>query len=135
MPNCPEIISAVTRQNHDVPMPMASPVTMLGSAPDNTTSRRIAPRPAPRLRAEATRRGSTASAPCTVLSRMGKSAPVKVMNTIDSSDDGNIRIASGIQATAGIGRSTSSGGNRVSSAHVERPINSPSATPNTAAAR
>ncbi|MCY1558035.1 hypothetical protein D9M68_949370 [compost metagenome] len=135
MPNCPEIISAVTRQNHDVPMPMARPVTMLGAAPGRTTSRRIARRPAPRLRAEAIRRGSTASTPCTVLSRIGNSAPVKVMNTIDSSDEGNIRMARGIQATAGIGRSTSSGGSRLSSAHFERPMARPSSTPTRAAAR
>ncbi|MNV57978.1 hypothetical protein D3C71_1503350 [compost metagenome] len=55
------------------------------------------------------------------------------MNTIDSSDDGNIRIASGIHATAGIGRSTSKGGSKVSSAHFQRPIDNPRATPNTAA--
>jgi hypothetical protein len=60
---------------------------------------------------------------------------VKVMNTIDSSDDGNIRIASGIQATAGIGRSTSSGGSSVSSAHFERPMARPSAMPMKSAAR
>ncbi|MNT84448.1 hypothetical protein D3C72_2244600 [compost metagenome] len=66
---------------------------------------------------------------------MGNRAPVKVMNTMDSSDEGNIRIARGIQATAGIGRSTSSGGSRLSSAHFERPMARPSSTPTRAAAR
>ncbi|MNP78897.1 hypothetical protein D3C76_1766180 [compost metagenome] len=54
---------------------------------------------------------------------------MNVMNTIDSSDDGNIRIARGIHATAGIGRRTSSGGKNKSSAHLERPMARPRATP------
>ncbi|MNN07809.1 hypothetical protein D3C81_1206440 [compost metagenome] len=135
MPNWPEIISAVTRQNHEVPMPMARPVMMLGAAPGRTTSSRMARRPAPRLFAEAISRGSTPSTPCTVLSRIGNRAPVKVMNTIDSSDEGNIRIARGIHATAGIGRSTSRGGSKRSSAHFERPMARPRATPMISAAR
>ena len=44
-------------------MPIASPVTMLGKAPGMITSHMIAPRPAPRLRAEAIRRWSTPSTP------------------------------------------------------------------------
>ncbi|MNF17938.1 hypothetical protein D3C80_2217390 [compost metagenome] len=69
------------------------------------------------------------------MSRIGNKAPVKVMKTIDSSDEGNIRIARGIQATAGIGRSTSRGGSNKSSAHFERPMARPRATPMTRAAK
>ena len=101
MPYWPEIISAVTRQNQAVPMPIAAPVTMLGPAPGRMISPRIVRFPAPRLRAEAIEPRITPSTPCTVLSRIGNRAPVNVMNIIDSSDDGNIRIARGIQATAG----------------------------------
>src|SRR5476649_657598 len=50
-----------------------------------------------------------------VLSKIGNSAPMNVMNIMLISDDGNIRIASGIHATAGMGRSTSSDGSTVSS--------------------
>lgn len=42
MPNCLEIISAVTKQNHDVPIPITSPVTMFGAAPGMITSRSMA---------------------------------------------------------------------------------------------
>ncbi len=44
-------------------------------------------------------------------------------------------MARGIQATAGIGRNTSSGGSRLSSAHFERPMSRPSTTPRKAALR
>ncbi len=116
-------------------MPIARPVKMPGPAPGSSTSRSSARRPAPRLRAEASRRGSSASTPCTVLSRIGNSAPVKVMKIIEASDEGNIRIARGIQATAGIGRSTSSGGSSKASAQAERPIARPRAMPSAAASR
>jgi hypothetical protein len=134
MPNWPEIISAVTRQNHAVPMPIDRPVTMFGAAAGRITSEKMVQRPAPRLRADATRRGSAPSTPWIVFSRIGNSAPMNVMNTIDSSDDGNIRIASGIQATAGIGRSISSGGSSTSSSRRERPMTRPSPMPATPAA-
>lgn len=64
---------------------------------------------------------------------MGNSAPMNVMNTMLPSDDGNIRIASGIHATAGIGRSTSSGGSSVSRTQRRRPINRPRTMPTAAA--
>ena len=133
MPYWPEIISAVTRQNQQVPMPMDRPVTMLGAAPGNTTCVNRAKRPVPRLRAEAISRASTPSTPWMVLSRMGNSAPTKVMKIMLPSDEGNIRMASGIQATAGMGRATSSGGNRLSCAQRERPMTRPRPTPSTAA--
>ena len=59
---------------------------------------------------------------------------MKVMKIIDISDEVKIRIESGIQATAGIGRSSSSGGSSRSDAARERPIAMPSAIPSSAAA-
>src|SRR5689334_11044004 len=50
-----------------------------------------------------------------------------------SSGFGNMRTARGIQATAGIGRSSSSGGIRMLLASLERPTVKPIATANTAA--
>ena len=57
--------------------------------------------------------------------RLGNTAPVKVMNIIDTSAEGNMRIARGIHATAGIGRNISSGGRNTSSASFIRAIASP----------
>ena len=133
MPYWPAIISAVTRQNQQVPMPMARPVTMLGAAPGATTSVNSRQPRVPKPRADAIRRASTCRTPWMVLSRIGNSAPTKVMKIMLPSDDGNIRMASGIHATAGMGRSTSSGGSSSRSASGRRPISSPSDTPSVAA--
>jgi hypothetical protein len=96
-------------------MPIDKPVTMAGAAPGRITSLNNAPPRVPSERAVATSRGSTPSTPWIVLSRIGNSAPMNVMNIMLISDEGNIRMASGIHATAGIGRKTSSGGRTASS--------------------
>ncbi len=50
---------------------------------------------------------------------MGNKAPVNVTKIIETSEEGNIRTARGIQATAGIGRITSKGGKRTSLASAK----------------
>jgi hypothetical protein len=67
------------------------------------------------------------------LIRIGKKAPMKVMNTMLCSADANSRMAIGIHATAGIGRSTSSGGQSAWPARRKRPIKRPSVVASTAA--
>src|SRR4051812_27294697 len=101
MPNWPAIISAVTRQNHAVPIPIDNPVKILGEAAGSITSVKRARLLLPKLLADAINLGSTPITPCMVFSKIGNRAPVKVMNIIETSEEGNIRIAKGIQATAG----------------------------------
>ena len=72
----------------------------------------IARSEAPRLFADATSLGSTAPTPCTVFNKIGNKAPMNVIKIMEASDEGKIRIAKGIHATAGIGRNTSNGGIR-----------------------
>lgn len=50
---------------------------------------------------------------CMVLSRIGNSVLMNVMNIMFSLDDGNIRIVSGIYVMVGIGCSILSGGSSV----------------------
>ena len=73
--------------------------------------------------------------PCSVLSRIGKNEPRKVMKTMLSSFDGHSMIDIGTQAIAGIGRSTSVTGNTNSRTSRKRPITSPSGTATSAASR
>ena len=71
--------------------------------------------------------------PCSVLSRIGKNEPRKVMKTMLSSFVGHSMIDIGTQAIAGIGRSTSVTGNTNSRSQRNRPITSPSGTATTVA--
>ena len=96
MPYCPEIISAVTSENQDVPIPMLRPVTIEGKAPGNITSRNIANGEAPSVKEAKINLSSSVETPWIVLSRIGKNAPTKVIKIILSSELGNIRIANGI---------------------------------------
>ncbi len=97
-------------------MPMLIPVTMLGSAPfwqeppRGTGGGGGGSGRAPRLRELAMSRDRGAPTPWIVAIRIGNSAPMYVMKIMLSSADGNIRIASGSQATPGMGRRISSGG-------------------------
>ena len=100
-------------------MPIDRPVTMLGAAPGRTTSTQDRQRRAPRLRAEAISRGRRLDAVDGVEQDREQRADEGDEDHRQPSDDGNIRIASGIHATAGIGRSTSSGGSRLSLAQRE----------------
>ncbi len=133
MPYWPLMISPASSENQATPMPIARPATMLGMAPGITTCQRMAFLLAPRLRAARTSTSGVCSTPCTVFSTMGKKAPRKVMKTMLDCSVGSIRIASGIQATAGIGRNSSMYGRMMSSAQRERPIITPVSTPNTTA--
>src|SRR5262249_35985071 len=68
-----------------------------------------------------------------VLSKIGKKAPMKVMNTMLCSAEANSRMASGIQATAGMGRKISSGGGSDGGAPRKRSGNEPRSTQSPAA--
>ena len=103
---------------------MLSPVTTEGNAPGNITSRNIANGEAPSVNEAKINLRSIVVTPWIVLSRIGKNAPMKVIKIMLSSELGNIRIASGIHATAGIGRSTSSGDMKRSAAKRTRPTRS-----------
>ena len=71
--------------------------------------------------------------PCSVLRRIGKNEPRKVMKTMLSSFVGHSMIDIGTQAMAGIGRSISETGNTISRTSLKRPITRPSGTAMSAA--
>ena len=64
---------------------------------------------------------------------MGKKAPYAMISTFDSSSIPNHRIASGISAIGGIGRSSSSSGSRMPRTIGDTPIATPSGTALTSA--
>ena len=106
---------------------------MLGSAPGNTTWRKMVSCEAPSERAARTSTSGVCSTPCTVFRMIGNRAPMKVMKMIEPSSVGSSRIASGIQATAGIGRSSSMYGETMSRISRERPMSRPSVMPSATA--
>ena len=73
------------------------------------------------------------STPWIVFSTIGKNAPSVVMNTMLDRSVGQSMMLIGTHATAGIGRNSSMGGNKVSSASPKRPMSKPSPTPSTVA--
>src|SRR6476661_9420213 len=106
--------SAATSAIQPTPRPMRTPVTICGSAARNTTWLSTTPSLLPRQRAARTRLGSTPFTPLMVLSRMGKKMPRKMMNSFCRSPMPNQRIDSGIHASGGMGRSTSTSGSNCS---------------------
>ena len=68
------------------------------------------------------------STPETVLKRIGKKAPKKIMNAADFIPMPNQKIAMGIQARGGIGRMISTRGLRSSLSTFDHPITIPSGT-------
>src|SRR5436305_7353155 len=96
--------SAATMLIHETPSAMRNPVNRDGRVAGSTTFVMSTRRVAPSDRAALIRDLSTLRTPAIVLSRIAKKAEIKVMKTTDFSPSPNQRMASGIQASGGIGR-------------------------------
>src|SRR6476659_7508287 len=96
--------SAATSAIQPTPSPMRTPVMIWGSEPLRIMRERTLYSGAPRLRAARTRFGSTFFTPTSVLIRIGKNIPRKMMNWFCASPMPNQRMLRGIHASGGIGR-------------------------------
>jgi hypothetical protein len=114
-------------------MPTDRPENTPGSAPGSTTLHSTRRRLPPIVSTASSHTTGSAPTACRVETRIGKNAARNVMNTMPCSLLGNSRIAIGTIAMAGIGRSTSSGGDTRSPVSADRPTATPIATPASAA--
>lgn len=116
-------------------MPTDRPPKIPGRAPGSTTENSTRARPPPRVSTASSHTGSRARTACRVDTSTGKRAAAQVMKTMPCSLVGSSRIATGTRAMAGIGRTTSTSGPRMSAVHRDRATAVPAATPRTAARR
>ena len=117
--------SAATSAIQPTPRPTRMPVTICGSAARNTIFTSTSNSDAPRQRAARMTLCSTFFTPEMVLISSGKKMPRKMMNWFCRSPMPNHRMASGIQAIGGIGRSISNTGSNRFCAVFDQPISSP----------
>ena len=83
---------------------------------------------APRVREASTKTESTERTPDTVLSRIGKNAPKKIIKAADLTPIPNQKMARGIQASGGIGLRISTIGFRIFLSVLDQPISIPIGT-------